>query len=194
MAAREVAIQSAIRDLNTGLYSSQRAAAKAYGVPESTLRNRLKGATNSALSHQHQQRLTPTQEDFLVDWILDEDARACPPSHARAREMANRILRMNGDDQPVGMLWISHLLRRQPRIASVVGRKLEAQRADAATPEQIRAFLEHYKQIKQRLNIRTENTYNMDETGLALGVCTNTRVLSSSQKKKAYIRSPENRE
>ena len=34
----------------------------------------------------------------------------------------------------------------------------------------------------------------MDETGLALGVCTNTRVLSSSQKKKAYIRSPENRE
>ena len=101
---------------------------------------------------------------------------------------------MNGDDQPVGKLWISHLLRRQPRIASVVGRKLEAQRADAATPEQIRAFLEHYKQIKQRLNIRTENTYNMDETGLALGVCTNTRVLSSSQKKKAYIRSPENRE
>ena len=34
----------------------------------------------------------------------------------------------------------------------------------------------------------------MDETGVALGVCTNTRVLSSSKKKKAYIRSPENRE
>jgi hypothetical protein len=101
---------------------------------------------------------------------------------------------MNGDDQPVGKHWLSYFIHRQPRIASVVGRKLEAQRADAATPEQIRAFLEHYKQIKQRLNIRTENTYNMDETGLALGVCTNTRVLSSSQKKKAYIRSPENRE
>ena len=34
----------------------------------------------------------------------------------------------------------------------------------------------------------------MDQTGVALGVCTNTRVLSSSQKKKAYIRSLENRE
>ncbi|KAE8871021.1 hypothetical protein PTNB29_01365 [Pyrenophora teres f. teres] len=42
------------------------------------------------------------QEDFLVQWILEEDARAFPPSHARAREMANRILKMNGDHKPVG--------------------------------------------------------------------------------------------
>ena len=34
----------------------------------------------------------------------------------------------------------------------------------------------------------------MDETGVALGVCTNTRVLASSKKKKAYVKSPENRE
>jgi hypothetical protein len=101
---------------------------------------------------------------------------------------------MNGDNQPVGKLWISHFIRRQPRIALVVGRKLEAQRADVATPEQVRAFLELYEQTRRRLNIQTENTYNMDETGVALGVCTNTRVLSSSQKKKAYIRSLENRE
>jgi hypothetical protein len=34
----------------------------------------------------------------------------------------------------------------------------------------------------------------MDETGVALGVCTNTRVLVSSLKKKAYIKSLEDRE
>ncbi|KAI0997084.1 hypothetical protein K3495_g11101 [Podosphaera aphanis] len=34
----------------------------------------------------------------------------------------------------------------------------------------------------------------MDETGVALGVCTNTRVIASSKKKKTYIKSPENRE
>lgn len=34
----------------------------------------------------------------------------------------------------------------------------------------------------------------MDETGIALGVCTNTRVLAKASKKKAYIGSPENRE
>ena len=34
----------------------------------------------------------------------------------------------------------------------------------------------------------------MDETGIALGVCSNTRVIASSSKKKAYVKTPENRE
>ena len=104
MDSREEAISRALSDLSTGIYTSKRAAAKAYGIPESTLRYRLGGAISSTLSHQHQQRLTPEQEDFLVEWILEEDARGYPPPHARAREMANRILRMNGDTQPVGKL------------------------------------------------------------------------------------------
>ena len=112
MDAREFAIQSAISDFNAGVYSSQRAAAKAYGIPQSTLSTRVNGVQNRRVSHQHRQRLTPQQGDFLVDWILEEDARSCPPSHARAREMANRILRMNGDDQPVGKLWLSHFIRQ----------------------------------------------------------------------------------
>jgi len=58
----------------------------------------------------------------------------------------------------------------------------------------MRAFLEKYDEIQRRLDIQTENTYNMDETGVALGVCTNTRVLASSRKKKAYLKAPENRE
>ena len=194
MDAREQAVQLAINDLNAGVYASQRAAAKVYGIPRSTLQGRLKGATNSALSHQHQQRLTPLQEDFLVQWILEEDARGYPPPHARTREMANRILRMNSEDQPVGKLWLAHFVKRQPRVASVIGRKIEAQRVEAATPDQLRTFLERFEAARQRLNIHTDNIYNMDETGVALGVCTNTRVLARASKKKADVKSPENRE
>ena len=102
MDAREHAIQSAISDLTTGLFSSQRAAAKAYSISQSTLSMQLRGVTTSSLSHQHQQRLTPQQEDFLVEWILEEDARAYPPSHARVQEMANQILHINSDDRPIG--------------------------------------------------------------------------------------------
>ena len=138
--------------------------------------------------------MTPEQEEFLVRWILEEDARAFPPSHARAREMANRILTMNGDDNPVGKHWISCFLKRNPHVASVVGRKIEAPRAEGATQEQIRAFLELFERTRVRLGIRTEDTWNMDETGKALGVCANSRVLASSRKKKTYKQSPENRE
>jgi hypothetical protein len=101
---------------------------------------------------------------------------------------------MNGDHQPLGKLWVSHFLKRNPRVASIVGRKIEVARAAAATPAQVLAFLELFERTRQRLNIQMEDIYNMDETGVALGVCTNTQVLASSSKKKAYVQSPEDRE
>jgi hypothetical protein len=194
MDSKEAAIAHAISDYSTGVFPSSRAAARAYGLPESTLRDRINGATNYATSHHHQQRLTPDQEDYLVTWILEEDARGYPPSHPRAREMANRILRMNGEQTSVGKQWLSHFLKRNPRVASVVGRKLEAARAKAATPTQIQAFLELYEATRQRLNIRQEDIYNINETRLALGVCANSRVLARASKKKANIKSPKDRE
>ncbi|KAF7564356.1 HTH-Tnp-Tc5 multi-domain protein [Pyrenophora tritici-repentis] len=194
MGDREAAIQAAISDIDAGVFLSQRAAAKAYNIPQSTISTRIRGRQSNQASHVYQQRLTPEQEDFLVQWILEEDARAFPPSHARAREMANRILRMNGDHRPVGKHWMAAFLKRNPRVASVVGRKIEAARAEGATPVQISAFLELFERTRTRLGIRAEDIWNMDETGKALGVCANTRVLASSQKKKAYHQSPENRE
>ncbi|KAI0568396.1 transposase tan1, partial [Pyrenophora tritici-repentis] len=62
--------------------------------------------------------------------------------------------------------WMAAFLKRNPRVASVVGRKIEAARAEGATPVQIRAFLELFERT----------------------------LLASSQKKKAYHQSPENRE
>jgi hypothetical protein len=194
MAYTEADIQTAIACYNAGIFKSQRAAAKAYGIPRTTFCERLQGATDARSSHAHQQRLTPEQESFLVDWILDMDTNGYPPSHTRAREMASRILQMNGDNTPLGQLWLSHFINRNPRVASIIGRKLEASRAEAATPQQIRAFLQLFEQVRIRLGIHTEDIWNMDETGIALGVCTNSRVIASSQKKKAYKKSPENRE
>ena len=66
MDSREAAIELAIQDYHAGVYKSQRAAAKAYGVPRTTLQDRLKGTPNRATSHQHQQRLSLEQEKFLV--------------------------------------------------------------------------------------------------------------------------------
>ncbi|RII10284.1 hypothetical protein CUC08_Gglean006274 [Alternaria sp. MG1] len=193
MGDREAAIRAAISDIDAGVFLSQRAAAKAYNIPQSTISTRIRGRQSNQASHVYQQRLTPEQEDFLVQWILEEDARAFPPSHARAREMANRILQMNRDHRPVGKHWMAAFLKRNPRVASVVGRKIEAARAEGANPAQIRAFLELFERTRTRLGIRAEDIWNMDETGKALGVCANTRVLASSQKKKAYHQSPENR-
>ncbi|KAF2465747.1 uncharacterized protein BDR25DRAFT_239044, partial [Lindgomyces ingoldianus] len=49
-----------------------------------TISTRLHGRQNNRDSHVYQQRLTLEQENFLVQWILEGDAQAFPPLHARA--------------------------------------------------------------------------------------------------------------
>jgi hypothetical protein len=101
--------------------------------------------------------LTSAQEEFLVEWILEEDAHGFPPSHACAQEKASWILRMNGDDAPLGKVWIPHFLQRNPRVASIISRKIKAARVTNTLLEQIQAFLELFRYTKERLNIRDED-------------------------------------
>jgi hypothetical protein len=58
----------------------------------------------------------------------------------------------------------------------------------------MREFLERFERTRLRFNIPMDAVYNMDETGVALGVCTNSRVLASLLKKKTYVKSLEDRE
>ena len=74
MANREESIHSALDELNSGIYSSLRAASKAYKIPRSTSRARLAGSQSHTIAHRNQQRLTIDQEESLVEWILDEDS------------------------------------------------------------------------------------------------------------------------
>jgi hypothetical protein len=158
MANQEQAIQLAIRDYKNGVYSSQKAAAEAYNVPRSTFRDRLHNRHPPRNAHEVQQRLTSPQEDFLVQWILEEEARGYPPSHARAREMASRILKANGDTKPLGKKWITHFIGRHPEIASIIGKKIEALRIQSATREAIQEFLDRFKAITEEFGIVVDNS------------------------------------
>ncbi|OWY49386.1 CENP-B protein [Alternaria alternata] len=153
MDARELALQSAIADLTSGVYTSQRKAAQAWGVPRSTLQERLNRRQPNAIAHSNQQRLTPEQERLLADWILQEDSRAQPPSRSRVREIATQILRMNGDNKPLGQLWVPHFITRNPRIASIFGRSAESTRTTVALDETVRAL----RELLERTRIKLED-------------------------------------
>ena len=130
----------------------------------------------------------------MVEQILKEDGRACPPLHAKAREMATLLLRMNSDLDPLSNKQLLRFIKRNLRVASVVSKKINAQRAKAATPKQVREFLERFKRTQLRLNIPIDAVYNIDKTSVTLGVCINTRVLASLLKKKVYVKSPKDYE
>lgn len=107
MSHGEESIQQAIQNLDDDPNLSVTSVAAAYGIPRTTLRPRLAGGTSRRISQRQQPRLSPEHETFLADWIRDLIAQGFPPSPARAREMADRILRANGDSAPLRKVWIS---------------------------------------------------------------------------------------
>jgi hypothetical protein len=54
--------------------------------------------------------------------------------------------------------------------------------------------MELFDRTLRELGVGLDDIYNLDKTGLALGVCTNSQVLASSRKKRAYNKMPGNRE
>ena len=73
MDQKEQNLQMAIADFNAGKFEFATQAVWAYGVPQSTFHDRISGKQPRRITHQHEQRLTPTQEDFFTNWVLEQD-------------------------------------------------------------------------------------------------------------------------
>jgi hypothetical protein len=105
--------------------------------------------------------------------------------------MTTRITRMNGDTEELGKTFVTKLIRDNPRIASVVGRRFGQARTNGTNCESIPEFYTVYERIVRHYNMQPCNMWNMDEHGIALGVCTNSYGLGSLDKERSYVQSPE---
>jgi hypothetical protein len=76
--------------------SSITSAARVYKVPRSTLRDRLYGVQNRAISRVKSHKLTEIEEESLKKWILSIDRRGGAPRPSIVREMANLLLEKRG--------------------------------------------------------------------------------------------------
>jgi hypothetical protein len=52
---------------------SLRQAARLYSIPETTLRRRVRGALPQAAANAQKRKLSPTEEQSLVEWVLGLD-------------------------------------------------------------------------------------------------------------------------
>jgi hypothetical protein len=87
----------AIQAYKQGHFSSRRAAAGTYDVPESTFRSRVKGVCSRRDSEPRNRKLTTTEESTLVQWILSMDQRGLSPRSDAVRQMANLLLQKRSD-------------------------------------------------------------------------------------------------
>ncbi|TIA27368.1 hypothetical protein D6C78_11080, partial [Aureobasidium pullulans] len=156
MAQREAQIELALTAIRTGEVNSIRAAERAYNIPESTLRARLNGTTNRRTAHQYRKRLSIRQEDGSSNKTL------------KASPLRTLVLAKWRLEFYLGNEFVTKFIRDNPRIASVVGRPIEAARINGTNPEAIQEFYTLYEDIIRRFRIQPCNTWNMDEHGIAV--------------------------
>ena len=71
---------------------SQKKAGLEFGVPRSTLQNRMNGHISRQEAHIPQQRLSTVQEERLAAWVLTQESLGLAPTYAQIRAFAGRIL------------------------------------------------------------------------------------------------------
>jgi hypothetical protein len=65
-------------------------------VPETSLRRRLRGIQNRAISRANNHKLTELEEETLRKWILSLNDRGAAPRPTTVREIANLLLESRG--------------------------------------------------------------------------------------------------
>jgi hypothetical protein len=190
----EHSIQLALDDLHASRFTSIRAAARAHNVNYRTLARRAQGGISKRAARVEQQLLSSAQEEILVQWILDLEQAGNAPNHAQLREMASLISRISGGSGILGINWVSRFLSRHPDIHTKVGAKIESLRIQNTSPAALEEWFRLFRSVQQQYQVKEANIWNMDETGIALGVCSNQTVIGSSSTRRSYIKRPENRE
>lgn len=173
---------------------SRRKAATIYNVPEATLRHRMNGRVAKQESRHAAHRLTITEEEAVVQYILDLDTRGFAPRHAGVEDMANLLLtRRNGGR--VGKHWAEKFIKRQPNLKTRFNRTYDFQRALCEDSELISAWFKLVHNMRAKYGIHDSDFYNFDETGFMMGViCASMVVTHADRRGRSKGVQPGNRE
>ena len=171
---------------------SIRKASLEWGIPRQTLQHRIQGTQSRAIAFSSQQKLSPTQEQHLVEWIQVQAALGLPPTHQQVRDFAERILNLQGGPQTLGKNWFQAFIHRNPSIKVQRARPIDSQHINRASTDIIRAWF-RYLSIPQVKAIQPANRYNMDETGILEGQGSNSLVLGSTMARNLLKKQPGSR-
>jgi hypothetical protein len=98
--SNEGRISLAVTSFNNRPRQSVRALAAAFDIPKSTLQTRLRGTQARTEIRSVNRKLSPVEEQSLVQWILDLDRRGFPPQIIDVRRIADALLAARGQNPP----------------------------------------------------------------------------------------------
>ena len=121
----------AIKAYKTRQITSISSAARIFNVVRTTVTARMHGRTARQEKRANNHRLTRTEEETLVKWILAADERGLPIRPGYLRGLASILLqaRIMQPDSQVGHNWVTRFIKRRPEIQSRYDRRISYQRA-----------------------------------------------------------------
>jgi hypothetical protein len=184
---KEGRIALALQAYQDGYFTSLRAAAEAYDIPASTLRYRVKGGRARRGLRAINTKLSTTEEEALIKWILSMEERGLPVRSNSIQQMANLLLqkRSIADREnylTVGKNWVYNFIQRYNSLQSKYNRKYNYQRAKCEDPTIIRDWFRLVQNVIGKYGIMDEDIYNFDKTGFQMGVISTAKVITGSER------------
>ena len=180
--SQEARIQLAIQALDLGQIYGLRNAARIYNVPRSSLKTRRDGTTLRRDCTPNSMKLTVSEEEAIKKYILELDSRGFAPPLNAVREMANKLLAERGSGS-IGINWPHTFVKRTPGIQTKYNRKLDYQHYRQEEPVIIQGWFDLVRNMKAKYGIQDEDTYNFDESGFQMGIITQQKVVTGSERR-----------
>jgi hypothetical protein len=161
---QEGRILLALSAYNNRQFKSLRLAAEAFKVPPSTLTDRYNGITYISQRRNGQHKLTATEEQTIVQYILDLDSRGFAPRLCEVADMADKLLGVRGG-RPVGKRWAERFVTRSEELKMAFNRAKDRQRILQEDPAVIGAWFTLVEDTKAKYGVHDDDVHNFDETG-----------------------------
>lgn len=165
-------IEEAVRQVKAGC--SVRSTAKLYGIPNTTLRDKVLGKFSKP-NPGKDTVLTSAEEKKVADWLLDNAKRGFPVNTNRLKACVAHYIRATDRPNPFkngvpGRKWVALFLNRHPEISRRVPSPLPKHRA-AVSEHQIRSWFTEIEQYFVSEGLRgvlknPEQIFNLDETAV----------------------------
>jgi len=192
--SKEARVILAIEAIRNNPKLKVKAVARIYNVAPRTICRRLAGKPARCDCTANSKKLTESEEQAIVQYIVELVARAFPPRLQGVEDMANQLLRVR-NAPPVGKNWASNFVKRQPELQTRFVRRYDYQRAKCEDPRVIGKWFELFRNVKAKFGILDDDIYNFDETGFMMGIiCAGIVVTTSEGRGRAKLAQPANRE
>lgn len=149
----------------------------------------MKGLRTRAEAHVNEQHLSLAEEDILVKWAKVMGHRGVPLTYSTLTKYASEI-----SGKTIGESWPKRFLARHPDLKIKATTSLEKCRAKALNRTSVEGFYDVLEKVVEEFNIRPENSWNMDEKGVQLGIGAKVAAIVDRDQATVYSVEDGNRE